>query len=91
MWLTKILDLIPSFPKVHRWSLWFAFVTHLVPKFCQKYMYGPCGLHFIMHLVSNLDLQKIHRDYPCIFEKLGTRSKTLAKHRDPPCTLLEIL
>ncbi|KAJ0699277.1 putative Ubiquitin-like domain superfamily, UBL3-like, ubiquitin domain-containing protein [Helianthus annuus] len=29
---TKILDLVPSFPKVHEWSLWSAdFVTHLVP------------------------------------------------------------
>ncbi|MFS7928762.1 hypothetical protein Hanom_Chr04g00324551 [Helianthus anomalus] len=24
LWLTKILDLVPSFLKVHGWSLWFA-------------------------------------------------------------------
>ncbi|MFS7919814.1 hypothetical protein Hanom_Chr03g00217051 [Helianthus anomalus] len=24
LWLTKILDLAPSFLKVHGWSLWFA-------------------------------------------------------------------
>ncbi|KAJ0706066.1 putative protein kinase RLK-Pelle-CrRLK1L-1 family [Helianthus annuus] len=26
------------------------FITHLVPNFCQKYMDGPCGLHFVTHL-----------------------------------------
>ncbi|MFS7955262.1 hypothetical protein Hanom_Chr07g00640571 [Helianthus anomalus] len=31
------------------------FVTHLVPSFLQKYMDSPCDLHFVTHLVSNLD------------------------------------
>ncbi|MFS7967867.1 hypothetical protein Hanom_Chr09g00790791 [Helianthus anomalus] len=34
------------------------FVTHLVPSFFQKYMDGPWGLHFVMHLVPNLDMLK---------------------------------
>ncbi|MFS8018745.1 hypothetical protein Hanom_Chr15g01395661 [Helianthus anomalus] len=45
------LDLVPSLPKVHKWSLWFALVTHLVTSFFQKYMDGPYGLHFLTHLV----------------------------------------
>ncbi|MFS7909130.1 hypothetical protein Hanom_Chr01g00091151 [Helianthus anomalus] len=58
LWFTKILDLIPIFPKVHRWSLWFALCTHLVPGFFQKYMDGPQGLHFVTNLVPNLDMIK---------------------------------
>ncbi|KAJ0507296.1 hypothetical protein HanIR_Chr11g0504731 [Helianthus annuus] len=27
-----------------------------------------------------------HRDHPCIFGKLGTKSKILVNHRDHPCT-----
>ncbi|KAJ0495108.1 hypothetical protein HanIR_Chr12g0605151 [Helianthus annuus] len=34
-----------SLPKFWIWSLSF-----------QKYTDGPCGLHFVMHLVPNLDL-----------------------------------
>ncbi|MFS7965262.1 hypothetical protein Hanom_Chr12g01069151 [Helianthus anomalus] len=30
-----------------------------------------------------------HRDHPCTFEKLGTKSKILVNHRDHPCTLLK--
>ncbi|MFS7911040.1 hypothetical protein Hanom_Chr02g00113321 [Helianthus anomalus] len=58
MWLNKILDIVPSFPKVRGWPYGFYFVTHLVPNFSQKYMGGPCGLHFVTHLVPNLDLLK---------------------------------
>ncbi|MFS7940903.1 hypothetical protein Hanom_Chr05g00469791 [Helianthus anomalus] len=25
LWFTKLLNLVPSFPKIHRWSPWFAF------------------------------------------------------------------
>ncbi|MFS7951194.1 hypothetical protein Hanom_Chr07g00592071 [Helianthus anomalus] len=32
LWLTKILDLVPSFPKVHGWSLWFAFCNAFSPQ-----------------------------------------------------------
>ncbi|MFS7916425.1 hypothetical protein Hanom_Chr02g00176971 [Helianthus anomalus] len=77
----KFLDLVP---------LVLQFVTHLVPNFFQKYMDGPCGLHFVTHLVPNLEptenfifvgwglraLQSAnHRDHPCTFKKLGTKSK----------------
>ncbi|MFS7988672.1 hypothetical protein Hanom_Chr11g01037731 [Helianthus anomalus] len=33
MWLTKIFDLIPSFSKVHGWSLWLTKILDLVPSF----------------------------------------------------------
>ncbi|MFS7994691.1 hypothetical protein Hanom_Chr12g01109031 [Helianthus anomalus] len=50
----QILYLVPSFPKIHRWSLWFALCNVFSPYFFQKYMDGPCGLHFVTHLVPNL-------------------------------------
>ncbi|MFS8000709.1 hypothetical protein Hanom_Chr12g01181541 [Helianthus anomalus] len=53
-----LLDLVPSFLKVHRWSLRFAFCNARSPQFFQKYMDGPFGLHFVTHLVLNLDLMK---------------------------------
>ncbi|KAF5824261.1 hypothetical protein HanXRQr2_Chr00c019g0832921 [Helianthus annuus] len=31
-----------------------------------------------------------HRDHPCTFGNLGTKSKILETHRDYPCTLLKL-
>ncbi|MFS7933025.1 hypothetical protein Hanom_Chr04g00374881 [Helianthus anomalus] len=39
-------------PKFWIWS------QHLAPKFFQKYMDGPYGLHFVTHLIPNLDTLK---------------------------------
>ncbi|KAJ0522847.1 hypothetical protein HanIR_Chr10g0487091 [Helianthus annuus] len=30
-----------------------------------------------------------HRDYPCTYGSLGTKSESLVNHRDYPCTLLK--
>ncbi|MFS7919813.1 hypothetical protein Hanom_Chr03g00217041 [Helianthus anomalus] len=35
-----------------------SFKPCLVPNFFQQYMDGPCGLHFVTHLVPNLDMLK---------------------------------
>ncbi|MFS7922113.1 hypothetical protein Hanom_Chr03g00244921 [Helianthus anomalus] len=74
MWLTKILYLVPSFPKVHVWSLWFVFCNAFSPNFCQKYMEVPSGLHFVTHLVTkswglNVLQSANHKDHPCTFGK----------------------
>ncbi|MFS8031576.1 hypothetical protein Hanom_Chr17g01547501 [Helianthus anomalus] len=36
----------------------FHFVTHLVLSFFQNYKDGPGGLHFVTHIVHNLDMLK---------------------------------
>ncbi|MFS7923136.1 hypothetical protein Hanom_Chr03g00257161 [Helianthus anomalus] len=59
LWFTKFLDLVPSFSKVHGWTLWFALCNAFSYQlFFQKYIDGPCGLHFITHLVPNLEMLK---------------------------------
>ncbi|MFS8031172.1 hypothetical protein Hanom_Chr17g01542681 [Helianthus anomalus] len=35
-WFTKILDLVSSFPKVHRWSMWFVLCNAFSPQLRQK-------------------------------------------------------
>ncbi|MFS8031840.1 hypothetical protein Hanom_Chr17g01550671 [Helianthus anomalus] len=36
LWFTKILDLVPSFLKVHEWSRWFRLCNAFSPQLCQK-------------------------------------------------------
>ncbi|MFS8030858.1 hypothetical protein Hanom_Chr17g01539031 [Helianthus anomalus] len=36
LWFTKIFDLVPSFPKVHGWSLWFALCNTFGPQLFPK-------------------------------------------------------
>ncbi|MFS7894724.1 hypothetical protein Hanom_Chr00s001954g01690271 [Helianthus anomalus] len=63
---------------------------HLVLNFCQKYMDGPCGMHFVTHLVTkrwglNVLQSTNHRDHPCTFGKSwGLNTLRSANHRDHP-------
>ncbi|MFS7957144.1 hypothetical protein Hanom_Chr07g00662961 [Helianthus anomalus] len=42
LWLTKKLDLVPSFSKVHGWSLWFALCNAFSPQLTNlKVSVGP--------------------------------------------------
>ncbi|MFS8030336.1 hypothetical protein Hanom_Chr17g01532791 [Helianthus anomalus] len=41
-------------PKFWIWSLTFQKCTHLVPNFTKSHMDGPCGLHFVTHLVPKV-------------------------------------
>ncbi|MFS8005817.1 hypothetical protein Hanom_Chr13g01241781 [Helianthus anomalus] len=36
MWMIKILDMVPSFLKLHEWSMWFAFCDAFSPQLLPK-------------------------------------------------------
>ncbi|KAJ0954228.1 hypothetical protein HanRHA438_Chr00c22g0852971 [Helianthus annuus] len=55
----KPLTKLAKWPKPQglKWHLTQIIIsTRMVPSFFQKYMDGPCGLHFVTHLVPNLDM-----------------------------------
>ncbi|MFS7975001.1 hypothetical protein Hanom_Chr10g00875381 [Helianthus anomalus] len=56
VWLTKILDLIPSFPKVHRWSLWLALCYAFSLQLFPKVHIWSLWLALVTHLVPNLKM-----------------------------------
>ncbi|MFS7949302.1 hypothetical protein Hanom_Chr06g00569931 [Helianthus anomalus] len=80
LWFTK--DLVPSFPKVHGWYLWFALCNAFSPQPTILKVLA-CPSHGLNALQSTN-----HRDHPCTFGKLGTKSKILVNHMDHSCTLL---
>ncbi|MFS7972616.1 hypothetical protein Hanom_Chr09g00846911 [Helianthus anomalus] len=55
-------------------------------------MDGPCGMHFVTHLVTkswglNVLQSANHKDYPCTFDKSwGLNVLQSANHKDYPCT-----
>ncbi|KAJ0928087.1 hypothetical protein HanRHA438_Chr04g0190151 [Helianthus annuus] len=63
-------------------ALWFAFCN----------TFSPDLLKPVYLLVGGLNALKNtnHKDYPCTFEKLETKSKNLKNHKDYPCSLLLI-
>ncbi|MFS7927625.1 hypothetical protein Hanom_Chr04g00311311 [Helianthus anomalus] len=58
LWFTQILDLVPSFPKVHIWSLWFALRNTFSPKLFQKLHGWSLWFALCNALVPNLDMLK---------------------------------
>ncbi|MFS7958188.1 putative phosphoinositide phospholipase C [Helianthus anomalus] len=65
LWFIRILEVVPSFSKVHGWFLWFARFNTFSPAETFRCVGG--GLNTLQS--AN------HRDHPCTFRKLGTKSK----------------
>ncbi|MFS7967399.1 hypothetical protein Hanom_Chr09g00785331 [Helianthus anomalus] len=95
--------LVPSFPKVQGWSLWFALCNVFSPQPTNKseqkvQSYGLNALQKANHRDHPCTFGKSwrlnvlqsanHTDHPRTFRKLGTKSKILVNHKDHSCTLL---
>ncbi|MFS7980359.1 hypothetical protein Hanom_Chr10g00938521 [Helianthus anomalus] len=84
--VTQILDLVPSFPKVHRWSLWFALCNTFNPK--------PTNPKVLACPSLRLDaLQSVnHMDDPCTFGKSwGLNGLQSANNRNHLCTFEKLM